>query len=182
MLKLKLQYFGHWMRRTDSMEKIMMLGKTEGGRERGGQRMRWLMGSPTLWTWVWVGSRSWWWTGKPGVLQSMESQRVRHDWVTERNWNIRNILQGLHMATSYIQVNSTWKTYKMIHAHPLPVRVHGGWTWPSSHHMTDSVQSHSCHPQTLCTMNCNKKTSLNIVHCCLEPSDLHLNLECAFLP
>ena len=43
------------------------------------------MSSSSLWTWVWVCSRSWWWTGKPGVLQSMGSQRVRHDWVTELN-------------------------------------------------------------------------------------------------
>ena len=42
MLKLKLQYFGHLMQRTDSLEKILMLGKTEGGRRRGPQRMRWL--------------------------------------------------------------------------------------------------------------------------------------------
>ena len=38
------------------------------------------------WTWVWAGSGSWWWTGRPGVLQSMGSQRVRHDWATELNW------------------------------------------------------------------------------------------------
>ena len=44
------------------------------------------MASPTQWTWVWVNSGSWWWTGMPGVLQSMGSQRVRHDWVTELNW------------------------------------------------------------------------------------------------
>ena len=44
------------------------------------------MASPTQWIRVWVGSRSWWWTGKPGVLQSMGSQRVGHDWVTELNW------------------------------------------------------------------------------------------------
>ena len=43
------------------------------------------MASPTRWTWVWVNSRSWWWTGRPGVLQFMGSQRVRHDW-TEQNW------------------------------------------------------------------------------------------------
>ena len=43
------------------------------------------MASPIQWTWVWVGSRSWWWTGKPGVLQSMGSQRARHHWVTELN-------------------------------------------------------------------------------------------------
>ena len=41
------------------------------------------MASPTWWAWVWVSSMSWWWTGKPGMLQSMGSQRVIHDWVTE---------------------------------------------------------------------------------------------------
>ena len=44
------------------------------------------MASMTQWTWVWVNSRSWWWTGRPGVLRFMGSQRVRHDWVTELNW------------------------------------------------------------------------------------------------
>ena len=42
--------------------------------------------SLTRWTWVWASSGSWWWTGKPGVLQSMRSQRVGHNWVTELNW------------------------------------------------------------------------------------------------
>ena len=42
----------------------------------------------TWWTWVWVSSGSWWWTGKPGVLESMESQRVGHDWVTKLNWKL----------------------------------------------------------------------------------------------
>ena len=44
------------------------------------------MASLTRWTWVWVNSGSWWWTGRPGVLQFMWSQRVRHNWVTELNW------------------------------------------------------------------------------------------------
>ena len=82
MLRLKLQYFGHLMRRTGSLEKTVMLGKTEGGKRRGQQRMRLLDGILTRWTWVWVSSGSWWWTGKPGVLQSMGSQsqtRLR-DW------------------------------------------------------------------------------------------------------
>ena len=48
-----------------------------------------LMASLTQWTWVWVNSWSWWWTGRPGVLQSMGSERVRHDWVTELNWTER---------------------------------------------------------------------------------------------
>ena len=44
------------------------------------------MASPTRWTWVWVNSGSWWWTGRPGMLQFMGSQRVGHDWATELNW------------------------------------------------------------------------------------------------
>ena len=57
MLKLKLQYFVHLMRRADSLEKTLMLGKTEGRRKRGWQRMRW-MASLTQWAWVWVNSSS----------------------------------------------------------------------------------------------------------------------------
>ena len=87
MLNLKLYYFGHLMRRADSLEKTLILGKIEGMRRRGQQRMRWLDASLTQWTWVWVSFRSWWWTGMPGMLQSMGSQRVGHDWVTELNWN-----------------------------------------------------------------------------------------------
>ena len=45
------------------------------------------MASPTLWTWVWASPRSWWWVGKPGMLQSMGSQRIGHNWATELNWS-----------------------------------------------------------------------------------------------
>ena len=86
MLKLKLQCFGHLMQRTDSFEKTLMLGKIEGKKRRGQQRMRCLNGITARWTWVWVNSGSWWWTGRPGMLQSMGPQSVRHDWVTELNW------------------------------------------------------------------------------------------------
>ena len=86
MLKLKLQYFGHRMRKTDSLGKNLMLGKIEQRRRRGRQRIRWLDVSPTQWIWVWASSGSWWWTGKPIMLQSMGSQRVGHDWATELNW------------------------------------------------------------------------------------------------
>ena len=82
VLENSWESLGHLMWRTDSLEKTLMLGKIEG--RRGRQRMRWLDGiTITLWMWVWVSARSWWWTGKPGVLQSMGSQRVGHDWVTE---------------------------------------------------------------------------------------------------
>ena len=83
MLKLKLQYFGHLMGRTDSLEKTLMLGKIEGMKRRGNRGWDGWMASPTQWTMVWVDSGSWWWTGRPGVLWFMGSQRVRHDWATE---------------------------------------------------------------------------------------------------
>ena len=86
MLKLKLQFFGHMMGRADSFEKTLMLRKIEGRRRRRQQRMSGWMASPTRWTWVWVNSGSWWWTGRPDVLRFMGSQRVRYDWATKLNW------------------------------------------------------------------------------------------------
>ena len=82
MLKLKLHSFGHLTWRVDSFEKSLMLGKSEGRRV---DNREWddLMASLTQWTWVWVDSGSWWWTGRPGVLWFMGSQRVGHDWATE---------------------------------------------------------------------------------------------------
>ena len=68
MLKLKLQYFGHLMQTANSLEKTLMLGNIEGRRR----------------TWVWASSGRWWRTGKTGVLQSMGSQRVGHDWLTDK--------------------------------------------------------------------------------------------------
>ena len=83
MLKLKLQYFGHLMRRADSFEKTLMQERLKAG--EGDDRIwdGWMV-SPTQWTWVWGGSGSWWWMGRPSVLQSMGSQRVRHNWMTEQ--------------------------------------------------------------------------------------------------
>ena len=84
MLKLKLQYFGHLMWRADSLEKILMLGKIEGGGERDDRGWDGCMASLIWWTWVWASSGNWWWTGKPGVLQSMGLQIFD---TTERlNW------------------------------------------------------------------------------------------------
>ena len=83
MLKLKLQYFSHLMRRVNSLEKTLILGKIEGRKEGDNRGWDGCMASPTQWTWVWGNSRSWQWTGRPGMLQSMGLQRVGHDWATE---------------------------------------------------------------------------------------------------
>ena len=83
MLKLKLQYFGHLMRRANWFEKTLLLGKIEGKRRRGQQRMRWLNGITDSMDMSFTSPGIWWWTGRPGVLQSIESQRVRHNWATE---------------------------------------------------------------------------------------------------
>ena len=66
--------------------KALMLGKTEGGRRREDRGWDGWMASPTGWTWVWVSSGSWWWTGKPGMLQSIGSQRLGQSYWTELNW------------------------------------------------------------------------------------------------
>ena len=116
------------MRRTDSLEKTLMLGKIEGGR-REGNRRAWdgWMASLTRWTWVWVSSRSWWWTGKPGVLQFMGLQRVGHDWVTEWNWIpdcLTCLLRKLYVCISLFLLfscsvvsNSLWP-HELQHARP----------------------------------------------------------------
>ena len=82
-LMLKLQYFGHLMQRTDSLENSLMLGKTEGRRRKDNRGWEGWMVSPTQWTWVWTSSGSWWWTEKSGVLRSMGLQTAGHDWATE---------------------------------------------------------------------------------------------------
>ena len=98
MLKLKLQYFGHLMWRTDSLEKTLMLGKTEGRRRRGWQKMRWLDGNQP-------SSGSWWWTGKPGTLQS----KVRHNGATELTWTeLRSLEEGTATHSSVLAWRILW--------------------------------------------------------------------------
>ena len=85
MLRLKLQYFGHLLRRADSLERPWSWEVLGAGREGDDRGWDGWMASPTWWTWVWASSGSWWSTGKPGMLQSTGSQRVGHNWETELN-------------------------------------------------------------------------------------------------
>ena len=95
-LKLKLQYFGHLMWRTDWLEKTLMLGKIEDKREEDDRGWDAWIASPTQWTWVWASSESWWWTGKPGMLQSMGSQESELSTSERLNW-------------TELKKNSQWK-------------------------------------------------------------------------
>ena len=99
MLMLKLQYFGYLMQRTDSLEKTRCWERLKAGGEGDNRGWDGWMASPTLWTWVWVSSGNWWWTGKPGVLQSMGSQRVGHDWTTQLNWICRLFARKNNFST-----------------------------------------------------------------------------------
>ena len=140
MLKLKLQYFGqpdskNWLTRKDSdagkdwrQEKKKKLSHNRGWNG-------W-MASPTQWTWVWASSGSWWWTGRPGVLQSMGSKRAGHDWATELNWteySARSGTAGSHVnfvfsflrtsilfsteaAPAYIPIDSVWEGFPSSHS------------------------------------------------------------------
>ena len=93
IMKLKLHYFGHLMQRAYSLQKTLMLGKIEGRRRRGRQRMKWLDGitdskdmSLSKLQELLPPVSSWWQTGKPGMLQSMGVTKSRTDWITELNW------------------------------------------------------------------------------------------------
>ena len=117
---------GHLMRRTESFEKILMLGKIEGRRRRGDRGWDDWMASLTQWTWVWVNSGSWWWTGRPGMLWCMGSKRVGHNWATKLGFFI---VSGL--ALKFL-IHLNWFLYKISSGYILQVDIS-----ISQHHLRD---------------------------------------------
>ena len=83
-----------WCKELTHWERPWCWERLSAGGEEDDRGWDGLTASLTQWTWVWVNSGSWWWTGRPGLLQSMGSQRVRHNWTTELNWinNAANFL------------------------------------------------------------------------------------------
>ena len=75
-----------WFEELTHLKRPWCWERLRAGGEGGNRGWDGWMASPTQWTWVWVDSSSWWWTGRPGVLWFMGSQRVGHNWVTEMNW------------------------------------------------------------------------------------------------
>ena len=101
MLKLKLQYFGHLICEELTHWKRLWCWEGLGAGGKGDDR-EWddWIASLTQWTWVWVNSGSCWWTRRPGVLQSMGSQRVGHHWATELNWTVKISTQVLEFQVN----------------------------------------------------------------------------------
>ena len=85
MLKLKFQYFATWCKELTHWKRPWCWERLRAGGEGNGRGWDSWMASPTQWTWVWVNSGSWWWTGRPGMLQFMG---VGQDWATELNWYV----------------------------------------------------------------------------------------------
>ena len=100
MWKLKLQYLATWCEGlTQVWERLKAGGE---GDNRGWDGW---MASLTQWRWIWVNSGRWWWTRRPGMLQSMGSQRVGHDWVTELSWTALQYFVGFCHKTAWINYN-----------------------------------------------------------------------------
>ena len=116
MLKLKLITLATWCKELTHWKTPWCW---EGLKARGeGDNRGWdgWMASMTQWTWVWVNSGSWWWTGRPGVLQSMGFRRVRHNWVTELNWNIfQGTLKALQKTVKIFSARVVKFREKIVH-------------------------------------------------------------------
>ena len=105
MLKLKLQYFGHLMERADSFKRPWCWERLKVGGEGDDRGWDGWMASPTQWTWVWVNSGSWWWTGRPGMLQSTGLQQS--DTTVWLKWTVLILPMIKQEAWNVSQANGT---------------------------------------------------------------------------
>ena len=96
----------HWKDPDLSLKRPWCQEKLKAGGEANDRGWDGWMASLTQWTWIWVNSGSWWWTGRPGVLQSMGSQRVGHNWATELNWDWNWLESGWGLILALIRWGS----------------------------------------------------------------------------
>ena len=137
MLKLKLQYFSHLMQRADSLEKTLMLGKIEGRRGRGRQRMRWLSGITHSMDMSLSKFGSQWWTGKPGVLQS---RGVAKSWTQLSDFTFTFHFHALEKETATHSSILAWRIPGAGEAGRLTMGLHRvGHDWSDSSSSNSSV-------------------------------------------
>ena len=113
MLKLKLQYFPTWCEELAHWKRPWCWERLKAGEERDNRRWDSWMASPTRWIWVWASSRSWWWTGKPGVLQSMglQCQTQLRDWTgLNWSWKLFKFLSILYLSIFSLQSSLSYTT------------------------------------------------------------------------
>ena len=120
-LMLKLLYFIHLIRELTHMKRPWSWERLRAGGEGDDRGLDGRMASLTQWAWVWVDSGSWWWTGRPGMLQFMGSQRVRYNYATELNWNWMQCTMGINKecywtpwcnVLSMCSITDGWDTQK----------------------------------------------------------------------
>ena len=103
MLKLKLQYLATWCEELTHWKRPWCWERLKEGGEGDDRGWDDWIASPTRWTWVWASSGSWWWTGKPGMLQSMGLQRVGHDWATELI--MESFIKGVYLCITGVETS-----------------------------------------------------------------------------
>ena len=119
-----------WCEELTHLKRPWCWERLKAGGERDNRGWDGWMASPIWWTWVWVNSKSWWWTGKPGVLRSMRSQRVRHERAAELNWTISHLklnLSGIKFTTEVVwwtscELNSSRSHPRIISFHLRCIR------------------------------------------------------------
>ena len=116
MLTLKLQNFGH----LSLWKRVWCWERLKAGAEGDYRGWDGWMASLTQWTWAWASSGSWWWTGKPGILQSMGWQRVGHDWGTELNWTETYMDRSISPGPYADPDDSKWTSFEPLLKPSIP--------------------------------------------------------------
>ena len=119
MLKLKYHTLATWCKELTYWKRPWFWERLRAGGEGDNRRWDGWMASPTQWTWVWVDYRSWWWTGRSGVLWLMGLQRVEHGWATELNWNLNSRIKTIKLLKENRRKSLVRQWYVRVYAQSL---------------------------------------------------------------
>ena len=134
------------MQRVDSLEKILTLGGIGAGGEGDDRGWDGWMAPLTWWMWVWVNSGSWWWTGRPGMLQFMGLQSVGHEWATELNWTCPETMRVFEVEL----YGGVWKSVKLQVKRPIRIK------WQNSVMENNQPQNEAARAGAV-TVSCRKR-------------------------